>query len=122
MRNLIFIKHNENSKLRFLFEVSADVDIHKGDFVMCDTKYGNAFGIADSEPFGGTNNDVAARELGVYGPLKLVKQVCSKALFDSASYHSVRQNPMPVQVIDVASSSTGAEYTNMEGMTTEMPF
>lgn len=85
MKNLIFVKHQAESSMRFLFEVSADVQVHKGDYVMCDTKYGDAFGIVDSEPFGGLNNEVAARELGVYAPLRLVKQVCSKELLFRAN-------------------------------------
>lgn len=121
MKNLIFVKHDINSPARFLFEVPADIEIHKGYFVMCDTKYGKAFGIADSEPFGGTNNELCAAELGVYMPLREVKQVCSPGFYALIKDRCKRQKTLKkLHRKEAADDINSAAFTNIDE--SELPF
>lgn len=93
MKYLIFVKHL-HCDTRFLFEVPEGIVVHKGDYLLCDTRMGLAFGIADSEPFGGFNNEIIAKEFGVdirFSPLKMVVNVCSPSLFQMAR-HFIEQN------------------------------
>ena len=48
--NLVFIKHQENSK-KFLFEVPVGVELMKGEKVFCDTRLGNQVGICATSSF-----------------------------------------------------------------------
>lgn len=104
MKHLIFVKHH-GSDIRFLFEVPDGIEVHKGDYLLCDTKMGLTFGIADSEPFGGFNNEIIAKEFGVdtrFSPLKPVVNVCSPYLFQMARHHiekNKKTNNIGLQVI-----------------------
>lgn len=75
---IVMVKH-ENSIRKFIFEVPESLDIHKGNIVLTDTKFGPAFGIAVSEPFEVHTDDLTNFE-GVTLPLRKIKEYASEEM------------------------------------------
>ena len=75
---IVMIKHEKSIK-KFIFEVPESLDVHKGNIVLADTKFGPAFAIAVSEPFEVRTDDLANFE-GVTLPLRKIKEYASEEM------------------------------------------
>lgn len=78
MQEIVFVRHFGDDKER-VFYVPAGMIIRQGDLVLCDTRRGDAVGVATTDSCQKPAKEVLER-LGATFPIRSIKQACGTAL------------------------------------------